>query len=73
MPTKGSLANGAYTKIRGNDTIERHLANAISFGELFLANPDLPERFKGNSALNKADTNTFYTQDAQGYTDYPAL
>lgn len=67
------IANGAYTKIRGNDTIERHLANAISFGELFLANPDLPERFKGNSALNKADTNTLYTQDAQGYTDYPAL
>ncbi|MCX6076054.1 MAG: alkene reductase [Campylobacterales bacterium] len=64
------IANGGYTKIRGNDVIEKHLANAVSFGALFLANPDLPERFKANSALNKADTNTFYTQDAKGYTDY---
>jgi N-ethylmaleimide reductase len=67
------IANGGYNKIRGNDSIEKHLANAISFGALFLANPDLPERFKKNSALNKADTNTFYTQDAEGYTDYPFI
>ncbi len=65
------IANGGYDKFKANDTLEKHLANAISFGTLFLANPDLPERFKRNSVLNKADENTFYTQDEKGYTDYP--
>ncbi|MFA6190944.1 MAG: alkene reductase [Sulfurimonas sp.] len=65
------IANGGYDKDKGNDAIEKHLADAISFGALFLANSDLPERFKTNSALNKADTSTFYTQDAKGYIDYP--
>ena len=67
------IANGGYDKVKGNDVIEKHLANAISFGAPFLANPDLPERFKRNSVLNQADTNTFYTQDAKGYIDYPFM
>ncbi|MCX6051097.1 MAG: alkene reductase [Campylobacterales bacterium] len=71
---KGVLvANGGYDKDRGNKAIKSHLADAISFGALFLANPDLPERFKINTDCNKADANTFYTQDAKGYTDYPTL
>ncbi len=67
------IANGGYDKVKANDAIERHLANAVSFGALFLANPDLPERFQRNSVLNKADANTFYTQDAKGYIDYPFM
>jgi len=67
------IANGGYNKVKGNNTIEKYIANAISFGTLFLANPDLPERFKKDSVLNQADTSTFYTQDAQGYTDYPFM
>lgn len=67
------IANGGYDKARANETIEKHLANAVSFAKLFLANPDLPERFKANAPLNKPDPSTFYTQDAKGYTDYPAL
>jgi N-ethylmaleimide reductase len=67
------IANGGYDKVKGNNAIEKHLANAVSFGTFFLANPDLPERFKTNSALNKADTDTFYTQDVTGYTDYPCM
>jgi N-ethylmaleimide reductase len=67
------IANGGYDKARANDTIEKHLANAVAFASLFLANPDLPERFKTNAPLNKPDPNTFYTQDEKGYTDYPTL
>ncbi|WP_373003198.1 alkene reductase [Sulfurimonas sp.] len=67
------ITNGAYDKERGNKAIENNLADAVAFGELFISNPDLPERFKTNSQLNKADPETFYTQDEKGYTDYPTL
>src|SRR3569623_2013465 len=48
-------------------------ADAIAFGRTFLANPDLVARLKANAPLNKADPETFYTQGAEGYTDYPTL
>lgn len=67
------IANGGYTKERGNQAIENNLVDAVSFGTLFLANPDLPERFKTNSTLNEANTDTFYTQDEKGYIDYPCM
>ncbi|WP_345991836.1 alkene reductase [Sulfurimonas sp. HSL-1716] len=67
------IVNGGYDKAKANKVIEDHLANAVSFAALFLANPDLPERFKTNAPLNEADPDTFYTQDAKGYTDYPSL
>ncbi|OGT91111.1 MAG: alkene reductase [Gammaproteobacteria bacterium RIFOXYD12_FULL_61_37] len=48
-------------------------ADATVFGSAFLANPDLPERFRQGAALNIPDKATFYTPGAKGYTDYPAL
>lgn len=47
--------------------------NLISFGRSFIANPDLPERLARGEKLNKYDRNTFYTNDAEGYIDYPFL
>ena len=71
---KGTLiVCGEYDKVKGNMVIENHLANAVAYARLFLANPDLPERFKKNGKLNEPDSTTFYTQDAKGYTDYPTL
>jgi N-ethylmaleimide reductase len=46
-------------------------ADAIVYGKLFLANPDLPERFERNAPLNEPDQATFYTPGEKGYTDYP--
>jgi len=48
-------------------------ADATVFGGAFLANPDLPERFRLGAPLNAPDKNTFYSPGAQGYTDYPSL
>ena len=48
-------------------------ADAIVFGKLFIANPDLPARFEKGSALAEGDQSTYYTPGARGYTDYPAL
>lgn len=49
------------------------VADAISFGRTYIANPDLAERLRVGAPLNAADKHTFYTQGAEGYTDYPSL
>ncbi len=48
-------------------------ADLIAFGRKFLANPDLPERFRRRAPLNQPDPTTFYGGGAKGYTDYPTL
>jgi N-ethylmaleimide reductase len=67
------MLNGGYDARSGNDAIESGLCDLISFGVLFLANPDLPERFRRDSPLNQEDVATFYTGEEKGYTDYPSL
>ncbi len=64
---------GAYDKERGNHVIKEKQADGVAFGTLYIANPDLVERFKTDAPLNEADVNTFYTQDEKGYTDYPFM
>jgi len=67
------IANGGYDKARANAVIAEGDADMVSFGVPFLANPDLPERFHANRALNEADPSTFYGGGTSGYTDYPTL
>jgi N-ethylmaleimide reductase len=47
------------------------VADMVAFGEAFIANPDLPLRFKTGLTLNPADRSTFYGGNERGYTDYP--
>jgi N-ethylmaleimide reductase len=49
------------------------LATLISYGTLFLSNPDLPKRFEIDAELNQADRATMYGGNDQGYIDYPFL
>lgn len=67
------IANGGYDKARGNAAIASGAADLIAYGIPFLANPDLPERFRKDTALNSADFSTLYGGDSHGYTDYPTL
>ena len=53
--------------------IDSGVADAISFGRTFLANPDLPDRLRTGAAFNVSDMKTWYSQGPQGYIDYPAL
>ncbi|WP_128382557.1 alkene reductase [Streptomyces cavernae] len=53
--------------------IEEGVADLIAYGQLFLANPDLPARLRSGGPFNEADRTTFHGGDARGYTDYPAL
>ncbi|KAH7439366.1 hypothetical protein KP509_04G057800 [Ceratopteris richardii] len=68
------LVAGAHTRQSGIQVIESGGADLVVYGRLFLANPDLPKRFRLNAPLNKYVRETFYTQDpVKGYTDYPFL
>ena len=67
------MANGGYTRDRALQALAGGDADLVSFGELFLANPDLPARFRANAALNRPDPGTYYGGGAAGYTDYPAM
>jgi len=71
---KGTLIlNSDYSLDDASQAVRLGEADAIAFGRLFLANPDLPARLAQRSALNPPNTKTFYTPGAAGYTDYPAL
>lgn len=65
------IANMGYTSEEANQQIAEGKIDAVSFGTSFIANPDLPERMKAGTPLNQPDPATFYTQGAEGYTDYP--
>lgn len=67
------FANGGFTRESGAELLAQGSADAISYGVKFLANPDLPERFRRGAELNAADKSTFYTPGERGYTDYPTL
>lgn len=67
------ILNQEYDRARAQADLDRRVADAISFGRPFLANPDLVERLRTGAALNTPDKATFYTPGAQGYTDYPTL
>lgn len=67
------IANEKFTKESAEVALNSGAADAVSFGKQFIANPDLPERFKLNAPLNPPDPSTFYGGGARGYTDYPAL
>ena len=67
------IANEKFTKASAEAAIERGDCDAVAFGKLIIANPDLVERFRENAELNTPDPSTFYGHEPHGYTDYPAL
>ena len=67
------IANGNFEPAEAAEWIEKGHADAIAFGRLFLANPDLPERIAQDGPYNEPDESTFYGGGAEGYTDYPSL
>ena len=65
------IAAGGFEPGTAEEVVEKGDADLVAFGRYFLANPDLPKRIRLGLPLNAYDHNTFYTFDAQGYTDYP--
>ena len=67
------MGNKGYDLARANAALREGTVDLVSFATLFLANPDLPERFRRGAALNAPDRPTFYTGGEKGYIDYPAI
>jgi len=65
------IANAGYDKVSAEAELEKGIAKLISFGKLYIANPDLPERFEKNATLSEPDRATIYGGGAHGYIDYP--
>ena len=67
------IANEKLSKESAEQLIASGDADAVAFGQWFIANPDLPARLQADAPLNPARPETFYAPGAEGYTDYPAL
>lgn len=67
------IANEAMTPESGEELLQKGGADAVAFGRLFLANPDLPKRIEIGAPLNEPIPATFYGSGSEGYTDYPFL
>lgn len=67
------IANDSFTVENARAVLAAGEADAVAWGKLFIANPDLPRRLELGAPLNPPDQATFYGGDARGYTDYPVL
>lgn len=67
------LAGGGLDGESAARLLRDRVADAAVFGQLFIANPDLPARLLRQAPLQAPDRDTFYAGDARGYVDYPAL
>ncbi len=65
------LANSGFSKDSADEILREGTADLVSFGEPFIANPDLVERFKQGVPLAKSDRNTYYSGEENGYITYP--
>ncbi len=67
------MANLGFTQGSGNALLEAGLADLVSFGAPYIANPDLVERFEHHLSLAESERDTWYSSpsDEEGYTDYP--
>lgn len=67
------IGNMGYTADEARQAIVEGKLDAVAFGTSFLANADLPARFRAGAALNPPDPARFYTPGPEGYTDYPFM
>jgi 2,4-dienoyl-CoA reductase-like NADH-dependent reductase (Old Yellow Enzyme family) len=67
------IVNEGFTGESAAETLAKGAADAVAFGKMFIANPDLPKRLALGAELNPPRFDTFYTAGEQGYIDYPAL
>jgi N-ethylmaleimide reductase len=67
------IRNNGYDFATAQAAVSSGAADAIAFGRLLLANPDLVERFRRGAPLNAPDYETLYSGEEKGYTDYPFL
>ena len=66
------IGGGGFNRQSAGEAVSEGRIDCAAFGQAFLANPDLVERYRQGWTINRPDLATYYTQGAEGYTDYPA-
>ncbi len=67
------IENEMFSKADAVRVLANNEADAVAFGKLYIANPDLVRRFREDAPLNAPQPETFYGPGPKGYIDYPAL
>ena len=71
------MVNDGFGVVTSREDAETLLADgaadSVAVGRKVIANPDLVERWEGGHPENEPDPTTFYSDGADGYTDYPFL
>ena len=67
------IINEAFSQQSAEEALASGQADAAAFGKLFIANPDLPQRFRLHAPLNEPHPESFYGKGPHGYIDYPSL
>ena len=67
------ISNGGLDQAKGEARLAANLCDAVAYGQAWIANPDLVERFQHGAPLNTPDRDTFYQGGEHGYLDYPTL
>ena len=67
------FGNDGFTAETAQAALDAGEVDAVAWGKLFIANPDLPRRLQLGAPLNPPVPATFYGGDLRGYTDYPAM
>ena len=67
------IVNGGIDPATAQDIVRNGTVDAVSFGRLWIANPDLPARIRAGGPYTKAITRRFYGGGPDGYNDYPTL
>lgn len=67
------ILNGGYNPETATMMVEEGRADAVSFGRMFISNPDLPERIRVGATLTQPDPSTYFAGGPKGYIDYPFL
>lgn len=67
------ILNNGYDFASAQEALKQGKTDAIAFGRMLLANPDLVERFRRGAPLNQPDYDKLYSGEEKGYTDYPSL
>jgi N-ethylmaleimide reductase len=70
--TSGPIIGASgFTPVSADAAVREGVYDAVCFGRYYISNPDLPRRLEQGLPLNRYSRETFYTQGAEGYTDYP--
>lgn len=65
------ISAGGYVAATARAALREGRADAIAFGRLFIANPDLPRRLAEELPMTRYDRTSFYGGSERGYVDYP--